>query len=72
MIPPSEEIIRHEIMTNENNSHVVNSDLLFQLFSTELFDPSSKSIKEMQIYLDVVADQDTDNAKHGKGATLLK
>ena len=59
-------------MTNENDSHVVNLYLLFQLFSTESFDPSSESIVKMKKYLDVVAEQDANNSKAEKGATLLK
>ena len=59
-------------MTNENDSHVVNSDPLFQVFSTELFDPSSESIAEMKKHLDVVAERDTNKSKAEKGATLLK
>ena len=59
-------------MTNENDSHVVNLYLLFQLFSTESFDPSSESIVKMKKYLDVVAEQDANKSKAEKRATLLK
>ena len=65
-------ILSHPIVTNENDSHVVNSDPLIQVFSTELFDPSSESIAEMKKHLDVVAERDTNKSKAEKGVTLLK
>ena len=72
MIPPSEEIVCREIITNNDDSPIINSDPLFELFSTELFDPSSESMEEMEKYLDVVANQDVENEEPDKGATLLK
>ena len=71
-ILPSEEIICHEIVTNDNDSHVANSDPLFQLFLTEMFDLSSDSVKELEKYLSIVAAEDNDNSEAEKGATLLK
>ena len=44
---PSEKIICREIVTNENDSKVVNVDSLFDLFLTELFDILYKLITEM-------------------------
>ena len=55
-ISPSEKMICGEIVTNENDSHVVNSDPLFQLFSTELFDPFQKSIEKMLQQFDIVSE----------------
>ena len=71
-IPPSEEIICREIVTNDNNSPIVNADPLFNLFSTEMFDPSSDSVEELEKYLSIVDAEDNDNGESEKGATLSK
>ena len=58
-------------MADNNDSKVVNADPLFDLFLTELFDPSSESIEEMQQYLDIVAESDSNDDIVEKEATLL-
>ena len=66
-IPPSEEIVCHEIVTP-----IVNANPLFNLFSTKMFDPSSDSVKELEKYLSIVDAEDNDNGESEKGATLSK
>ena len=59
-----------EIVTNENDSHVVNSDPLFQLFSTALFDPFQESIEAMLQQFDIVSDSKPNGVNSEKVATF--
>ena len=64
-------IMSRQIVTNENDSHVVNSDPLFQLFSTALFDHLNESIEKMLQQLDSVPESKSDGVNSEKVATFL-
>ena len=68
-ISPREKINCREIVTNENDSEVVNADPLFDLFSTELFDTLYESIQKMFQQFDIVAEVDSDDDNAEKAAT---
>ena len=70
-ISPREKINCREIVTNENDSEVVNADPLFDLFSTELFDTLYESIQKMFQQFDIVAEVDSDDDNAEKAATWL-
>ena len=70
-ISPWEKIICRNIVMNENDSEVVNTDPLFDMFLTELFDPLYESIIEMLQYFDIVAKIDSNDDIVEKEVTLL-
>ena len=58
-IPLEEQIVCKEINENDtNNSGINNLDPVFQLFSTETFDPSIESIEKLKEYSEIVGDED--------------
>ena len=70
-ISPSEKIISPQIVTNENDSHVVNSNPLFQLFLTELFDSLNELVEKMLQQLDIVPEPKSDGINSEKVSMFL-
>ena len=60
MLPP--QIVCQEICANSANSNSDNEDPVFDLFSTEVFDPSDESIEQIMALSEIVGDEDSVSA----------
>ena len=62
-VPPTEGIVCQEIAkTNQNDSNDDDEDPVFDLFPTEIFDPSIESFEEIVAFSEIVGDEDSISA----------
>ena len=57
-----EQIVCQEICANRANSNSDNEDPVFDLFSTEVFDPSDESIEQIMALSEIIGDENSISA----------